>query len=145
METHRPIGGGADKLMHQRIAALTHLVGCALRGDAAIGQHNHLIGNCKGLVQIVRDHDAGQAQGIVQLANQACGCAQRNRVQAREGFVVHHQLGVQSNRSCQSHPPRHATRYFAGQQIASATQTHCFELHQDNVAHHGFGQMGVFA
>ena len=53
MKAHRAIGGGTDKLVDQRIAASPHLVWRALRGDAAIGQHNHLISNRKGFVQIV--------------------------------------------------------------------------------------------
>ena len=74
METHRAIGGGTDKLVDQRIAALAHFVRRALRGDTTIGQHNHLICNRKGFVQIVRHDDAGQAQRIIQLANQTrCG------------------------------------------------------------------------
>ena len=50
---HRPFWLRVDKLPHQRIAAVAHLVWRALRGHAAIAQNDDLIGNAKGLVQIV--------------------------------------------------------------------------------------------
>jgi hypothetical protein len=53
MKAHRTIGGGTDKLVDQGVTALAHLIRRALRSDAAIGQHNHLISNRKGFVQIV--------------------------------------------------------------------------------------------
>jgi hypothetical protein len=53
-----------------------HFVRCALGGNLAIGQHNHLVGNMKGLILIVRHDVAGVAECVVELANQTRSRAQ---------------------------------------------------------------------
>ena len=44
----------------------------ALRGDFAIRQHDHLIGNVKGFLKVVRHDDAGNTQRIVECPNKPC-------------------------------------------------------------------------
>ena len=93
----------------------------------------------------MRHQDGGQPHGVVQLANQLGSGAQRNRIQPGKRFVVHHQFRVQRNRACQRHAPRHAARNLRRHQIARAAQAHGVQLHQHDVAHQRFGQIGVFA
>ena len=108
MELHGAFGRRCHKLMHQGVGALTHVLGGALGHNASIGQNDHLICNVKGLVQIVGHDHTGQSQIVVELTNEPGRRAQRDRVQARKGFVVHDQLGIQGNGSCQSNPSGHA-------------------------------------
>jgi Tfp pilus assembly ATPase PilU len=68
-------------IVNQREVGLdTKSFGRALRGNTPVGQHYHLIGDGESFIQVVRDDDAGQAQGVVQLANQARRRAQRDGV-----------------------------------------------------------------
>ena len=134
MKLHGPIGQRVDKLVHQWVDAMPHFLWCALRCDLAVGQNDDLVGNPKGLIQIVRHHDAGQPHGVIELANQArCG-AQRNRIKSRKRLVIHDEFGVQCNRSRQGDATGHAAGYFTGHQIPRAPQAHSVELHQHNVA-----------
>ena len=70
MKFHRAFAQGIDKLVHQRVCRQPNFIGCALRRDAAIGQHNHLVGDPKGLLQIMLHHNAGNTQRVVELADQ---------------------------------------------------------------------------
>ena len=99
------------------------MLGRALGGDAAVGQNHHMVGDAKGLLQLVRHKHAGQAHGVIELADQVGRRTQRNRVQAGKRLVVHHQLGVQGNSARQRNAPGHAARDFAGHQITGAAQT----------------------
>ena len=69
--------------------------------------------------------------------------AQRDGVEAGEGFVIKHQIRVERDRTRQGHPPCHATGDFTGQQVTRAAQAHGVELHQDQVADHRLGQIRV--
>lgn len=124
---------------------MTYFVRSALGGYLPIGQNNHLIGDGKGLLKIMRDKDTGQTHGIVEFANQARRRSQRNRVQASKRFVIHHQFGVKRNRPGQCHPPGHAARQVTGHQAARPTQAYRVELHQHHVANQSLGQVGMLA
>ena len=145
MKVHRPIRVGADELLHQRVLAAAQFIGCALGHDTAIGNHGHLVGYAEGFVQVMGNDHAGQAQGVIQITDQPGGHAQRDRVQAREGFVVKHQIRVQRDRPRQGHAPRHAARHLGRHQVARATQAHGIELHQDQITDHRLRQPGVLA
>ncbi len=145
VETHRTIGRGADELAHQRIVAAAQGLGRALRGDAAIGDEDDVIGDREGLVDIVRDDDAGHAERVVELADQPRGHAHRDRIKAGEGLVIHDQLRIERDRARQRDAPAHAAGDLAGHQVACAAQAHRVELHQHEVADHWLGQVGVLA
>ena len=70
MKLHWPFTLGMNKLMHQRVGGVHDLVRRALCGNPAVGQNDDLVSNSKGFFQIVRDHDAGDAQRVVELADQ---------------------------------------------------------------------------
>ena len=61
---------GMNELMHQRVGGVHDLVRRTLRGNAAVCQDDDLVSNAKSFFQIVRDHDAGDAQRVVELADQ---------------------------------------------------------------------------
>ena len=52
---------------------MPNFIGSSLRGNSAVGQNNHLVGNPKGLFQVVGHHNAGNAQSVVELTNQLGG------------------------------------------------------------------------
>ena len=112
----------------------THLLRRALRGHLAVGQHDHLVRDAECFLQVVRHHDAGDAQRVVQLADQLGRGTQGNRVQPRERLVVHDQVRVQRDGAGQRHAAGHAAGDLAGHQVARAAQPDGIELHQDDVA-----------
>ncbi len=104
-----------------------------------------MVCNAEGFVQIVRHHDAGQAQSVVELSNQTGRSAQRNGVQTGKGFVVHDQFGVERDGSGQGHTACHAARNFRGHQIPGTAQTDRVQLHQHNVPDQFGRQIAVLA
>mmetsp|Transcript_20984 Transcript_20984/g.80971 ORF Transcript_20984/g.80971 Transcript_20984/m.80971 type:complete len:253 (+) Transcript_20984:2136-2894(+) len=145
MKAHRAVGLGANELVHQRIIAVTQLVRRPLGHDPPVGNHRDLIGDAKGLVQVMRHDDAGQPQGIVEVADQPRRHPQGDRVEAGEGLVVEHQVRVQCDGACQRDAARHAAGDFTWQQVARTAQADGIELHQHQVADHGLRQVGVLA
>ena len=104
-----------------------------------------MVGDGERLLQLMRHKQAGQTHRIVQLANQPCRRAKRDRVQPRERLVVHDQFGIQGDGARQGNTPRHAARYLTRHQVARATQANRIELHQYDVANQAGRQVGVFA
>jgi hypothetical protein len=94
---------------------------------------------------VVAHHQAGGAGGVVERAYELGGHAHADEVQAGKGLVVHDEFGVQRNGARQRHAPRHAARHFTDAQPGRAAQAHGVELHQHQVADHGFGQRGVLS
>ena len=145
MEGHGACGAGVDELLHQRIAAGAHLIRRALRGHAAAAQNDHMIGHTEGLFHIMRHENGSQTHGIVELTNQLCRGAQRNRIETGKRLVIHDEFGVQRNRAGQRYTARHTTRNFAGHELARTAQAHGVQLHQHDVANQLFRQIGVLA
>ena len=108
MKLHRSFTLSVDELVHQRVCGVHDLVRRALCGNAAVGQNDDLVSNVKSFFQIVRDHDAGDAQRVIELADQLRGGAQRDRVQSGKGLVIHDQLRVEHDGPRQRHAPGHA-------------------------------------
>ena len=72
-----------------------------------------LVGDRQGLVHVVGDDDAGQAQGVVEALDQAHDHAAGDRVQPGQRLVVDHQRRIQRQRAGQGHAPGHAAGEFA--------------------------------
>ncbi|CAH0206883.1 hypothetical protein SRABI70_01887 [Pseudomonas sp. Bi70] len=89
------------------------------------------------------NHDTGNAQRIVEQADQAHQHAHGDRVLTDERLVIHEDLRIQCNRPCQCHAALHATGEFIRHQLDGAAQAYGLQLHQDNVTNHFFGQLGV--
>jgi len=70
MKLHRSFTLSVDELVHQRVGGVHDLVRRALCGNPAVGQNDDLIGNAKSFFEVVRDHDAGDAQRVIELADQ---------------------------------------------------------------------------
>ena len=144
VEPHRSFRQRIDVLVYQWVGTVEHLLRCTLGGHLAVRQNNDVVGDGKGLFQLVGDKNAGQTHRIVELADQCGRGANRNRVNTGKRLVIHHQLWVERNGPCQRYAPRHATREGAGHHLAGAPQTHGIELHQHDVMDHFFRQISVF-
>ncbi len=115
----------------------------ALPQYLAIAYHIEVIGNARGFCKIVGHHDAGDAQCVVEQADQAHQNAHGDRVLADEGLVVHEDLGVEGNRARQGHTPLHTAGELVGHQVDSSAKAHGLQFQQDNVTNHFIRQLGM--
>ncbi len=97
-------------------------------------------------VQIVGDHDHGQAQIGLQLAQQCAKFVRAGGVQAGGGFIQQQQWRVHDQRPRQ----RHALDHAAGQigRVAAGVlglEAHHLQLDHGRLAHHGIGQAALLA
>ncbi len=83
--------------------------------DGAFSHHHavidekRVVDDLQGLGNVVGDHHGGQAQGVIEAADDVGDGIQGDGVQAGKGLVVHDQHGIQCNGPGQSHTPGHAT------------------------------------
>ena len=104
--------------------------------DALLGQHGHAAGEGKKRVQIVRDHDDGQAQLLVQRLQQRAKGIGTVGVQPGRGFVQHEQGRIHDERARQRHALDHAARQLGGHLVRVARlQAHHLQLEQGGAAH----------
>ena len=66
-----------------------------------------------GAGQIVRDHERGQSQSSLQIADQLVDLSARHRVEACRRLVIEHDLGFQCEGSCQRRALAHAAAQLA--------------------------------
>ncbi len=143
MKMHRAVGLAAHELMYQGIGALAHLLRRAVRDQAAIAQDVNIIGDVESHLDIVRHHNAAQAQRVVEAADQPRRDAQRNGVEPGKRLVIHHQRRIERNGPRHRHPSRHPARKLCGIKIARSTQPDGVELHQHQIANHRIRQIRV--
>ena len=143
MERHGPIGQAIGELADEGVVAVPHLLRTHVADDPAFGDHHDAVSDSQGLVDVMGDDEGGHAESVVQAPDQASDDASRDGVKAREGLVIHHQHGIERDGAGQRHPPGHAAGQLRGRQSRRAAQTHRLELHQHEVANHGFGQFGL--
>jgi hypothetical protein len=105
VEGHGPHGQRIHELVHQRVGAGHHLRRGALRRYHTRPQNDDVVRQMEGCREVVRHQHAGQAHGVVELADELGRGAQRDRVQARKGLVVHDEFGVERNGPGQGHTP----------------------------------------
>ena len=113
--------------------------------DLAARKQETVVRDGRELLHVVRHDDAGDAQRLVHLLDEAADHAHRNRVEADEGLVVDQDVRVHDDGARQRHAPRHATREFRRHQSRRAAQAHRMQLGEHQVADQGFGQFGVCA
>src|SRR5437899_12048893 len=66
VERHRAIGCAIDELAHERVGRCPHRIGRALRDDPSFRHEVEIVDDSQRFVHIVRDHDRGRAQRIVE-------------------------------------------------------------------------------
>ncbi|KAG0732638.1 hypothetical protein G6F23_014121 [Rhizopus arrhizus] len=134
-----------QELPQQRVLAGLQRLGRALEHDAAIGDGDHLVADRQGLVHVVADDDAGQAQAVVEALDQAHDHPRGDRVEPGQRLVVDHQRRVQGQRAGQCHAARHAAGQLARPRIGGGEQAHRMQLHLHQLAQYGGRQAGVRA
>ena len=99
-----------EKMVNEGVVELRHVQRCAIDDDALVGQHGHARGQGEQRVQVVRDHDHGEAELRVQLAQQRAEVVGAVGVEPRRRLVEQQQRRVHDERTCQRHALDHAAR-----------------------------------
>jgi|GEM_PF-5222450 len=123
-----------------------HLVRRAARDDALFGQHGDAAGEREERVQVVRDHDDGEPQRGMQLAQQVAEVVGAVRVQPGGGLVEQQQGRVHDERARQRHALDHAARKI-GRHAGGVLglQAHHLQLDHGGVAHQALRQRALLA
>jgi hypothetical protein len=145
VERHRTIGLAAHELTHLGHRTRVEFGRRALGGDLAARQQVAVMGDARELADVVRDDDAGDAERLVQRADQAHDDAHRDRVEAHEGLVVDQEFRIHDDRACERHAARHAARELRGHQVRGAAQADGVQLGQHQVAQHRLRQAHMLA
>jgi hypothetical protein len=145
VERHGAVGLATHELLHERQVRATDLVGRALAHDLAVGNEIKVIDDVHGFHDVVRDDDRGRAERVVELADELPDDRERDRVEAREGLVIHHEHRIEHHRARECRAPRHSSRKLGGHQAMRAAQPHGLELHQHEIADHALGKLRVLA
>ena len=140
-----PSGSALTNCLQVRIVRGGDLLRRALAEDHAVADHVDVVGDLERLLHVVGHHDRGQAERVVQAADQLDDLVERDRVEAGEGLVVHHQLRVGGDGARERHAPRHAAREVARHHVARAAQADRVQLHQHQAPHQLLGQVEVLA
>ena len=117
----------------------------AARHDLAVRQDVAHVGDLRNLAHVVRDHDAADAERVVQRADQAHHHAHRDRVEAGERLVVEQDLRIHDDGAGQRHAPGHAARQLLRLQMGRAAQPDRMQLREHEVADDALRQPGVLA
>jgi len=113
--------------------------------DFSTGEQVTLIGKNRELFDIMRDHDAGDAQGVIHLSHEPDDHAHRDRIEPSEGFVVNQHFRIGRHRTRKCHAPRHTTGQFGWREARSSTQSDGLQLRQHDVADELVGEIRVLA
>ena len=144
MERHGPIGRAAHELTHLGDRTRRKFSGRALGDDLAAGEQIAVVRDHRELAHIVRDDDAGDAEGIV-VTDQPHDHAHGDRIETDERLVVDQQFRVHDDRAGQGHAARHAARQLRGHQVGGTAQAHGMQLGQHQLPQHRLRQAGMFA
>ena len=113
----------------KRISARLQGLGGPGEHHAAIGDHDHLVGDRQGLVDVVGDHDAGQPQRVIQAPDKAHDHAAGDRIQPAQRLVVQHQRLVERVSSGRRLSALPAAGEFARKRVDSAAQADGMQFH----------------
>ncbi|MNN51480.1 hypothetical protein D3C81_1661160 [compost metagenome] len=103
-----------------------------------IGNNVRVVGDAQHLRYIVRNHNAGDAQRMIELINQLNQHAHGDRILTDERLVEHDHLRVKRNRPRQRRTPRHTAGQLIGHQLGRATQSDRLQLHHYRTAQNRF-------
>ncbi|MCY1393880.1 hypothetical protein D9M71_87890 [compost metagenome] len=143
MEGHRTIRNALHELADTRVIGIHQLVRSPLPQHLGVPHHIDVVGNAGGFREVVGNHDAGDAKGVVEQADQTHEHTHGNGVLADERLVVHQDLRIEGDGTGQRHATLHAAGQLIRHQLDGATQADGLELHQDNVTNHFLGEPGV--
>ena len=95
-----------------------HVLQWSKRGDPAVGQCCDAVADGGERVEIVRDHEDGEAKRPLQRSDQRVEFAGRDRIEARGGLVQEQQRGIERERAGQRYALGHAAGQFGGELVA---------------------------
>ena len=108
MERHRAVGKRVNELPDKRISRGDDFGREPFGHDDTVGHDVDVVDDLQRFDDVVGDDDRGHTERIIELAHQVSDDVERNRIEAGEWLVVHHQHRVQRDRSRQRHTPSHA-------------------------------------
>ena len=119
------------------------------RADAlnlAVGENGDAVGNLPQQVQVMRDHDNGQAEQVAQFAYQLIDFAGTLGIEPGSGFVEKQQFGVERQRAGERSAFQHAAAEFGRILCADlGRQTGHRQLPVGNLIDQPVAKVGVFA
>jgi hypothetical protein len=136
MERQRTVDLGIHELMHEGIGRSPNLIGRALGDHASGGQEIEVVHDLQRFMHIVRNHDRTCAQRIIEASYELADHAERNRVEAGERLVVHHQHRIERHCPRQRYAARHAAGKLRRHQVVRTAQSHGMQLHQHQIVDH---------
>ena len=83
------------------------------RGHLPVGQHGDAVAIGVKRIEIVRDHEHGQAERIAQAPDQGVELLRSDRVEPGRGFVEEEQFRIERDRSGDARPLAHPARQFS--------------------------------
>jgi hypothetical protein len=111
-----------DEVCDPRIRGGTEFFDRAVGDDAAAVHHRHLVADAERALHVVGDHDARDAQSLLEPHDEVIDAGGVDRVEACRRLVVQEHLGADRDRPRESHPLAHSAgevgrphRLYAGQ------------------------------
>lgn len=143
MKRHRAIRIAGHELADARVISIHQLFRRALPQYLAIADDIEIVGDARGFGQVMGNHDAGDAQRIVEQADQAHQYAHGDRVLTDKRLVIHQDLRVESNRPCQGYTSFHTAGKLVRHQVDGTAKPYGLQFQQHDVTNHFFGQLGM--
>jgi hypothetical protein len=134
LEWHRTIRLAAEELAGPRRAVIRDGLRIALRHDLAVGDQEDVIGHLLDGFQFMGHQHAGDAERLIERADQLQHLIQGHRIESHERFVVQDQHRVEHDRARQRHTTGHAAGQLVRGQPGGTAQTHGLQLQQYHVA-----------
>src|SRR5262249_1684899 len=95
---------------HVRVRRVLHLLGRPLRLDSTPAQEGHPVGDREAELELVGDDDRGDAQALLERADQLADAALVRRVEARRRLVVEDHARLERDAARDADALAHAAR-----------------------------------
>ena len=145
MERHRTVREAPHELPDGGLGRGVDLRRRARRDASAAGQDVHPVRDRGDLLDVVRHHDAGEPERIVELPDESREHSGGDRVLAGERLVVEDDLRIEGERAGERDAARHPPRELARPEAPGVPQPHRLELEQHHVTDRLLGEAGVLA
>src|SRR5471032_2894743 len=143
MKRHRAIGIAGHELANARVVSVHQLFRRALPQHLTIAYYIKVVGDARGFSQVVGHHDTGDAERIVEQADQPHQHAHGDGILTDERLVIHEDLRIESNGTRQSDTALHAAGQFIRHQVNGAAKANGLQFQQHDVTNHFIGQLGM--
>ena len=136
----------AEISLHPRMFASEHRFDRAFGDDLAVGERRDAVADIVQAVEIVRHHEDGKPQGLLQGPDQGIEIAGGDRIEARGRLVEKDNFRIESQRASERDALHHAAREFGGKfgGVVCGHPDH-FELRYRHFIHEPLRKMQIFA